>query len=178
MYYLEKLMNFVVRRAENADIPFLAEICRNSFYDRSMWQAPQFRAKRIWKNILSWNNNETWVCSFDDRVSGFVTLVTNPVSFQQGWNRLKKDFWLVILSIILSFRYVRIIAGRKILAYYHRYKKHKSGINIFQQAKENCLLLYLLAVDPKIRKHGVRTKLIEHSTQRAVELGKKQLFFR
>lgn len=167
-------MNLETRIANNDDIPSLVYICRKGFPDKAIWQAPKSYAKGMWEAILSWDNNETWICSVNGQVSGFVTLVTNPASFEQKWFKQRKTFRsAIVYSCILSPRFLFNKAWKKMLAYRRRFKNDKSISHTSGFSKKNHLWISIIAVAPEMRRRGVAKKLIEQSRRRAVDLGKE-----
>lgn len=168
-----KNVNIETRIAKYADIPSLVDICRKCFPDKAIWQSPRRFSKKMWEAILSWNNNETWICSLDGRVCSFITLVTDYNSFHKKWREQKDNFpHAKILTSILSPKFVLNKAWKKTLAYLRRFKNNKNNPKISELQNENHLWIALLAVAPKMHRRGIAKAMIGHAKKRAVELGK------
>lgn len=169
-----KNTNFETRIAKYTDILSLVNICRNCFPDKAIWQAPRFYAIKMWEAILSWSNNETWICSLDGRVSGFIVLVMDHASFNKEWREQRKNFLFAkILIVILSPKFVLNIIWKKTLAYLRRFKTDKNNLNISELQNKNRLWIAILAVSPKMRRQGVAKVMITHALKRAIDFGKE-----
>lgn len=168
-----------IRLARHEDITYLVDICRKSFPDRAIWQASRSRAKKMWEAILSWKNNETWVCSINSCISGFILLVFDFASFDQEWLKQRKNFLPVkVYACVMSPRFLFNKIWKKMFSYYRRFKNNKISLDKTDFFRKNNLWISILAVTPEMRNRGIAKKMINLSRERANEFGKEAIILK
>jgi GNAT superfamily N-acetyltransferase len=162
------------RKANREDIDSLVDICKKSLLWLVQWQVPKFLARKLWRNILSSNVAETWVCTSESQVIALVTLVSD-ISIYEGDNHLKTErnfrkFWFYLFCPKLFVQKI----GRKIHSLITPSKKITSSEP--KRYKPNSFTwIKMIAVAPHMRKKGIATELLKYCEKRTLQLGKKEM---
>lgn len=164
--------HLIVRKAESSDIDELIEISRQGFPEAVRWQIPRFLSRKRWAEILESEIAETWICSLNGRIAGYVILLKdNTVSIVKKYHYdryvLRKCYYHLLCPRLIFKKLVKKI---------HSYKKKNVTVSPAESQKEelnNCTWIDSIAVSPEMRGKGVARKLLQICRQRTLELKKE-----
>ena len=163
-----------VRRAKPEDINDLIEICRASFRDSLKWRGPRFFARKQWQFILGSAYCETWVCSYDGKVEGYVVLILDANRYNEQKRGQKVDFG-TLLFILLIHPWLSITkAVKKISSEGQTNIKHSEVMNSTVKATSQ-LWIELIAVSSNMRRKSLGTTLLRFCELRAKDMGRKAI---
>ena len=165
----EESLILSVRRAEDKDIDALVEICQRSFPKLVRWQIPRFLSRKRWRHILSSTVTETWVCSVNSRLAGYVTLVRDISVFRLEKHRYDRFVFKKIYCYLLCPRLFLQMLTKKMHAFIPR--SVKSGpLRQSRTDLMNCIWIDSIAVNPEMRRNGIATRLLKLCYKRTVQL--------
>lgn len=167
----EKNLNLSVHQAESKDIEALVEISRKSFPKLLRWQIPRFLSRKRWRQILSSEAAETWVCLANGQLAGYVTLVRDITAFRLEKHQYNRFILRKLYYYLFCPRLFLQMLVRKILMFISRSIKPDS---VIQNGPEpiNCTWIHSIAVDPEMRRNGVATRLLQLCEERTLQLNK------
>jgi GNAT superfamily N-acetyltransferase len=158
-----------IRQAEYKDIEILVEICRKSFTKLVRWQIPRFLSRKRWEYILSSDVAETWVCSANNQLAGYVTLVRDIAAFKLEKHQYDRFFFKKLYCYLLCPRLFLRMLIRKMYIFTSRPSQPES---VRQNGPDliNCAWVDSIAVDPEMRRKGIAKKLLYLCKKRALQL--------
>lgn len=161
-----------VRRAKYEDVGELVNICRKSFPDSLKWRGLTSSAEKWWHIALDLPCCETWVCLCDEKIEGYVLLISDINRYNREKKKQRPSFGTLLLILMIHPRLLITKIFKRIFSCNSTSVRQVITDNSKKSADE-LLWIELIAVSPKMRRKGLGVAMLRFCEQRAAELRRK-----
>lgn len=176
-----------IRRAEARDIDMLSVMSRLCYPYLLRWQGPRFHNKKRWRLVLDDGYGEVWVCSSNEQIIGYITLITDLQKFEKADQEPTPGLFVRLYVLLTCPKLFITLVLRKLLSNIQRYQRRlfvpKSGDNkivgsetITSLEERKVPWVGYVAVTPAMQGKGVATEMVRFCVQRARELGYREIW--
>jgi ribosomal protein S18 acetylase RimI-like enzyme len=191
-----------VRKAVITDLDSMVKIAKICFPDRFILQSI-YLSKKYWKVALESNSNEIWIWEINKQIAAFSLIITDLISWNQ--EKIKSNHYnlaIRLFALIMSPKFIFIKIKKKIWIFKYASGKRKQAKNIFIRNEinnpevrlkptndqslfyyggiysnpENLVWIEFVAVSPNYRQHGLALQIIRLNENRALTLGRKEIY--
>jgi GNAT superfamily N-acetyltransferase len=199
---INQKISILRRPSEKSDINSLVKICKECFPENVLWNT-EFLSRRFWNMAVGSNSNEIWVWQINGEIAAFSQNITDLVSWSQEkikfnqyssatkilmlllkpnllYHKLKLKLWMI--------HYFREQNGRNGDSKTPRQLHHSKGGEEFRNSQtqiyyggiyadpQRLLWIDYVAILPKFRNYSLTFQIIKFNEERALSLGRKEIY--
>jgi GNAT superfamily N-acetyltransferase len=183
----ETRLHLSMRRAERQDIDELAVMSRSCYPYLLRWQGPLFHNIKRWRLLLDTECCEAWVCLSHGQIIGYFTLILDRQQHDEVDGKPHPGLFVRLYMLGVCPKLFVTIALRKLKRCIHSSLRQlfASSSDDNKMAGSKTLGRFddrqvpwvgYVAVTPAMQGKGVATEMVKFCTQRAVELGYKEIW--
>ena len=183
----EGSLHLSMRRAERQDIDELAVMSRSCYPYLLRWQGPRFHNRKRWRLLLDTEFCEAWVCLSRGQIIGYFTLILDRQLQDEADGKPRPGLFVRLYMLGACPSLFITKALRKLKRRIHGNLRQLFGSSSDDDKTAGSETLKRLqgsqlpwvgyvAVTPAMQGKGVATEMVKLCTQRAVELGHKEIW--